>query len=118
MEKLSREMNRTAPRFSDKVLQIFKNYRWQGNVRELENLVQRLVVLAEGDVIDVADLPIQMRSSIGRRQGFDRPLIEIEAEYIANVLNSVKGNKTRAAAILRIDRKTLREKIRKAGLDK
>ena len=116
-EKLSKEMNRVTPRFSDKVLQVFKNYRWQGNVRELENLVQRLVVLADGDFIDVADLPEQMRFSINRRQGLDRPLIAVEVEYIANVLNSVKGNKTRAAEILGIDRKTLREKIRKAGLE-
>jgi len=117
MEKLSKEMNRPTPRFSDKVLQVFKSYRWQGNVRELENLVQRLVVLADGDFIDVADLPEQMRFSIDRRQGLDRPLIAVEAEYIANVLNSVKGNKTRAAEILGIDRKTLRGKIRKAGLE-
>jgi len=120
-EKLSKEMNRPAPRFSDKVLQIFKNYNWQGNVRELENLVQRLVVLADGDFVDVVDLPDQMRFSIdqyqGLCQGLDRPLIEVEAEYITNVLNSVKGNKTKAAAILGIDRKTLREKLRKAGMD-
>lgn len=117
MEKLSKEMNRSVPRFSDKVLQIFKNYRWQGNVRELENLVQRLVVLADSELIDVTDLPEQMRFSISRHQGFDRPLIEVEAEYILNVLNNVKGNKTKAAEILEIDRKTLREKIRKANID-
>jgi DNA-binding NtrC family response regulator len=116
MEKLSKDMNRPAPRFSDKVLQIFKNHRWQGNVRELENLVQRLVVLADGDFIDVTDLPEQMRFNINWRKGLNRPLAEIEAEYIANVLNSVKGNKTRAARILGIDRKTLREKIRRANL--
>ena len=116
-EKLSKEMNRPAPRFSDRVLHIFKNHRWQGNVRELENLVQRLVVLADGELIDVADLPEQMRFTIDRSQGFDRPLIEVEAEYISNVLSSVKGNKTKAAEILGIDRKTLREKLRKANLN-
>jgi DNA-binding NtrC family response regulator len=116
-EKLTKEMNRPAPRFSDKVLRAFKNYQWQGNVRELENLVQRLVVLADGELIDVTDLPEQMRFTIDRCQGFERPLIEVEAEYIANVLSSVKGNKTKAAEILGIDRKTLREKLRKANLN-
>ena len=116
MEKLSKDMKRPTPRFSDKVLQIFKNYRWQGNVRELENLVQRLVVLADGDFIDVTDLPEQMRFNISWRKGLNRPLAEVEAEHIANVLNSVKGNKTQAAQILGIDRKTLREKIRRANL--
>jgi two-component system response regulator HydG len=116
MEKLSKDMNRPAPRFSDKVLQIFKRYRWQGNVRELENLIQRLVVLADGDFIDVVDLPEHMRFNINWRKGLNRTLAEVEAEHIANVLNSVKGNKTRAARILGIDRKTLREKIRRANL--
>lgn len=115
-EKLSRDMNLPLPQFSDRVLQIFKNYRWQGNVRELENLIQRLVVLADGDFIDVADLPEQMRFNINWRRGFNRPLAEVEAEHIANVLNSVKGNKTQAAKILGIDRKTLRAKIRRANL--
>jgi len=116
MEKLSKDMNRPAPRLSDKVLQIFKNYRWQGNVRELENLVQRLVVLAETDVIDVVDLPEQMRFNIKKGKGLNRTLMEVEAEYILNVLKSVKNNKTRAAEILGIDRKTLRAKIQKTNL--
>ena len=116
MEKLSKDMNRPAPQLSDKVLQIFKSYRWQGNVRELENLVQRLVVLADGDFIDVVDLPEQMRFNINWRKGLNRSLAEVEAEHIVNVLDSVKGNKTRAAQILGIDRKTLREKMRRVNL--
>jgi two-component system response regulator HydG len=115
-EKLSKDMNRPAPQLSDKVLQLFKNYQWQGNVRELENLIQRLMVLADSDFIDVADLPEQMRFNINWRRGFNRPLADVEAEHIANVLNSVKGNKTRAAQILGINRKTLRIKMRRANL--
>ena len=115
-EKFSRNLNRPAPQFSDKVLQIFKNHRWQGNVRELENLIQRLLVLADCDIIDVADLPEQMRFKINWRKGLNRPLVEVEAEHILNVLTSVKGNKTRAAEILGIDRKTLRTKIQMANL--
>lgn len=115
-KKLSKDMNRPAPQLSDKVLQIFKNYRWQGNVRELENLIQRLMVLADGDFIDVADLPEQMRFNINWSKGFNRTLADVEAEHIANVLNSVKGNKTQAAQILGINRKTLRAKMRKANL--
>ena len=114
LEKISRELHRPVPRFSDRVLQIFKAYRWQGNVRELENLIQRLVVLVEGDVIDVADLPERMRFQINWQQGLDRSLAEVEGEHIANVLRSVNGNKTRAARILGIDRKTLREKMQRA----
>ena len=53
-----------------------------------------------------------MRFSALRKTGFDRPLSEVEAEYIRNVLASVNGNRTRAAEILGIDRKTLREKLK------
>jgi DNA-binding NtrC family response regulator len=114
-DKISKDMNRPAPQFSDKVLQIFKTYPWQGNVRELENLVQRLVVLADDDFIDVADLPEQMRFNINWRSDLKRSLLEVEAEHILNVLNSVKGNKTQAAQILGIDRKTLLAKLRRAN---
>jgi len=115
-EKICRDLNRPAPKFSDRVLQIFKKCRWQGNVRELENLVQRLVVLIDGDFIDIADLPEQMRFNINWRKGLNRSLADVEAEHIVNVLNSVKGNKTLAASILGIDRKTLRAKIRRVNL--
>jgi DNA-binding protein Fis len=55
-----------------------------------------------------------MRFSALRESGFNRTLAEVETEYITNVLASVNGNKTRAAEILGIDRKTLREKLKRA----
>jgi DNA-binding NtrC family response regulator len=81
-------------------------------VRELENVVQRLVVMAESETVETADLPSLMRFSALQVSGFDRTLADVEAEYIKNVLASVGGNRTRAAEILGIDRKTLREKLR------
>jgi len=110
--KFAEELGRPAPRFSDEALQVVRNYHWPGNVRELENLIQRLVVMTEADVIEVPDLPSTMRFSLGREAGLDRTLAEVEAEHIRNVLASVDGNKTRAAEILGIDRKTLREKLK------
>ncbi len=111
-ERFAREMSRPAPRFSDRALQVLRNYYWPGNVRELENVIQRLVVMTDGDIVDAPDLPTLMRFSPLRETGFDRSLAEVEAEYIKNVLASVKGNKTRAAEILGIDRKTLRERLK------
>jgi two-component system response regulator HydG len=110
--KFAEELGRPVPRFSDEALQILRNYHWPGNVRELENLLQRLVVMTEADVIEVPDLPSTMRFSLGRGAGLDRTLAVVEAEHIRNVLASVGGNKTRAAEILGIDRKTLREKLK------
>jgi two-component system response regulator HydG len=110
--KFAEELGRAVPRFSDEALQVLKNYHWPGNVRELENLIQRLTVMTEADVIEVPDLPSTMRFSLGREAGLDRTLAEVEAEHLRNVLASVGGNKTRAAEILGIDRKTLREKLK------
>ena len=110
--------SRPVPRFSDKALEIVKDYSWPGNVRELENLVQRLLVMTEGDFIDVPDLPSAMRFSLAPEMGLNRTLAEVEAEHIRNVLGSVGGNKTRAAETLGIDRKTLREKLKNSGTTK
>jgi DNA-binding NtrC family response regulator len=86
-------------------------------VRELENVIQRLIVMTDGDFIEVPDLPSLMRFSALRETGFGRTLAEVEGEYIQNVLASVDGNKTKAAKILGIDRKTLREKLKFYGKD-
>ncbi len=115
LTQFAAESDKTPPRFSDKALQSLRSYNWPGNVRELENVIQRLVVMTDGDVIEVPDLPSLMRFSALRRTGFTRTLAEVEGEYITNVLASVDGNKTRAAEILSIDRKTLREKLKRAG---
>jgi len=111
--KFAAELGRSPLRFSDKALQSLRNYNWPGNVRELENVIQHLVVMTDGDLIEVPDLPSLMRFSALRKTGFTRTLAEVEAEYISNVLAEVHGNKTRAAEILGIDRKTLREKLKK-----
>ena len=110
--RFAAELGKPVPSFSDRALQVLQRYRWPGNVRELENVVQRLVVMADGNSVDVPDLPSLMRFSALEKGGFDRPLAEVEFEYIRNVLASVDGNRTRAAEILGIDRKTLREKLK------
>jgi DNA-binding NtrC family response regulator len=105
------ELGHAEPKFSDHALHGLRNYHWPGNERELENVVQRLVVMSDSGVIESADLPSLMRFSALQATGFDRTLAEVEAEYIMNVVASVGGNRTRAAQILGIDRKTLREKL-------
>jgi DNA-binding NtrC family response regulator len=113
LDKHAGEADRAAPRFSDDALQVLNSYHWPGNVRELENLVQRLVVMVDGPAIDVPDLPSHMRFSVGHHAGLTRTLAEVEAEHIRNVLASVDGNKTKCAEILGIDRKTLRERLKR-----
>jgi DNA-binding NtrC family response regulator len=76
-------------------------------------MLHRIVIMNEGNKIDVPDLPSLMRFSATRGKGLHRTLAEVEAEHIQSVLASVGGNKTKAAAILGIDRKTLREKMKR-----
>jgi len=109
--KYAKELEKPAPELSDGVIDIIKGYNWPGNVRELENFIQRLVVMSERDIIDVQDLPSLMRFRAPSKSRLNRTLEEVEAEHIANVLASVNGNKTKAAEILGIDRKTLRKKL-------
>ena len=114
--KFAGACDQPAPHFSEKALALLRQYNWPGNVRELESLVQHLVVMAEGGLVDVPDLPAHMRFSALAEDGPPRMLAEVEIEHIRNVLASVEGNKTRGARILGIDRKTLREKLKRHDL--
>ncbi|MDD4309096.1 MAG: sigma-54 dependent transcriptional regulator [Candidatus Cloacimonetes bacterium] len=110
-EKYASENTTKTPEFSEAAIQSLLSYAWPGNVRELENLVYRMVILIEGRDIDVQDLPNYMKFTLHHQQNLQRPLRVIEAEYIRNVLASVEGNKSIAAKILGIDRKTLYNKL-------
>ncbi len=112
-QKFSEEVEKPEPRFTDKALELLRNYAWPGNIRELQNVIHSVVVMADSDVIDGPDLPALMRYAGVRGTGLQRTLAEVEAEHIRAVLASVKGNKTRAAEILGIDRKTLRERTKR-----
>lgn len=116
VRKFATEMNRPVPAFSDEALAALSQYAWPGNVRELENLIQRLVVINDEPSIEVRDLPEAMRFSIGRDRFGEKTLAEVEAEHIRHVLARTGANKSRTAEILGIDRKTLREKLRRLGL--
>ncbi len=115
--KYAEEQGRPAPHFSPDALDALRHYNWPGNVRELENVVQRLVVMNENDTIGVSELPSLMRFPAPRPGGLLRSIAEVEAEHIGNVLSKVGGNKTRAAEILGIDRKTLREKLKRYRIE-
>ena len=110
-----------APRITDAAVEALRRYSWPGNVRELQNLTQRLVIFADAGVIDTVDLPTVIRyvaqapDTQSEPPGWGhRTLREVELAHIRAVLESVGGNKTRAAAILGIDRKSLREKLNAA----
>lgn len=89
---------------------ILQRYDWPGNIRELENVIQRSVIMCDR-IIDVEHLPDFLKHTIDFPADALLPLKEMERKYIQKVLNATNNNKTKAAEILGIDRKTIRQKL-------
>lgn len=96
---------------SPDALRVLGNYHWPGNIRELENIIQRAVIMSDGS-IDLKALPDHLKFQIDFPDSGFLPLRSMEKEYVKRVLSHVQGNKTKAAEILQIDRKTLRKKLK------
>ena len=104
------------------LMEILNNYEWPGNIRELENVVERIVALSQGGKIGLNLLPDHIRKPAAEKlveeRSADIPCMEeIEKAYIHWVLTQMKGQKQKAAEILGIGRSTLDRKIEKYGLD-
>lgn len=91
-------------------LAILKRYDWPGNIRELENIIQRAVIMCDR-MIDVEHLPQHLKHTIDFSSQELVPLKVMEKQYIEKVLRATDNNKTKAAEILQIDRKTIRQKL-------
>ena len=111
-DRFAAEASRENVVVTEAALRALQAWPWPGNVRELENVVRRALVMGEGDAIDVVDLPAPMRFIPARNDMRLCSLAEVEAAHLRAVWTAVGENKTRAAAILGIDRKTLRQKLR------
>jgi len=127
MEKQCRLMGHPLMTVDREAFKLLERYSWPGNVRELENLVERMVALSDGPVIDRSDLPQQVVDSTAVRLyeapeieagGIDlaATLLDIEKNLITSALQRSGGVKARAAALLGLNRTTLVEKIRRCGL--
>ncbi len=121
LRKFSQVQHKEINKISDEVIQILMSYEFPGNVRELENIMERAVALCQGDSIEISHLPPDLQQLTLRVQ---RPrhreflsLEEQEKEYITWVLTKTKGNKTKAAEILGIDRVSLWRKLKKYQLE-
>ncbi|WP_040282155.1 sigma-54-dependent transcriptional regulator [Psychroserpens damuponensis] len=91
-------------------LKILERYDWPGNIRELENIIQRAVIMCD-KIIEVSHLPDHLKYSLKSTSETLQPLKVIEKQYIEKVLRATGNNKTKAAEILQIDRKTIRQKL-------
>ncbi|WP_022852855.1 sigma-54-dependent transcriptional regulator [Thermodesulfatator atlanticus] len=117
LKKFAKKYRKKILDFEEEVLKTLSQYAWPGNVRELENTIERLVIFANDALITLSDL--HLAGFKPKKESFfpdDLPLEEIEKRYILHIFQKYGGNKTKTAQILRIDRKTLREKLRRWGL--
>jgi transcriptional regulator with PAS, ATPase and Fis domain len=111
---------KTIEGFSDEAMDILTNYEFPGNIRELENIIERAVALCKNSLIIPKHLPQELEQysfKVYRHQGKRLPTLEEnELDYIRWVLKQANGNKTRAAEILGIDRVSLWRKLKRWDL--
>ena len=124
LREFSRKFQKHFHEFAPETEQLLLAYRWPGNVRELRNLLERVVLLEDGERLDADHLPAEL---LGRRVSFTEgpersdaislpTLAQIEADHISEVLRLTAGNKSRAARVLGISRQGLIEKLRRLRL--
>ena len=133
----NQELSRNVTAFTPDVIECFMSYRWPGNIRELKNVIRRATLLAEGNEITMKALPLEISNRMmsfdynnnnnthythdapevkENRHDLKNAALEAEFETILRVLKEVNFNKTKAAEILKIDRKTLYNKMKAINL--
>ncbi len=109
------EQNGVKAQVAREVMRFFLDYPWPGNIRELENVIERCVFLAEAGNIAIRDLPQEMLAVCQKQTTYSfgqiKPLAELEMEYIKYVLDKCDGNKQKSASLLGINRKTIQRKL-------
>ncbi len=111
LEKSNQELNKNVIGFSPEVMTIFQNYRWPGNLRELQNCIKRATLLTKGDFVEKDALPAEFFQN-AEDLTVEFSLSENEKETILEALNKTNNNKTEAAKLLKINRKTLYNKLK------
>jgi len=121
-------MGKLEPGLSRQARDLILAHSWPGNIRELQNAIERALILADGELISAAQLGIVPRSShdvttptrptpeVGSRTDV-RQLAELEKQMIVEALRRANGNKSRAAAALGLSRTQLLRRVRRFGLD-
>lgn len=120
IKKYSRELNRPVQGITSEAIGALMSYDWKGQVRELENIIERAVLLGEGDFITPEDLPGSVQQSSGDFE-YDADSLEdavqtFEKHHILSVLKRTDGNKAEAARLLGIDPSTLYRKMERMGI--
>ncbi|OXA99682.1 sigma-54-dependent Fis family transcriptional regulator [Flavobacterium oncorhynchi] len=118
LEKANQQLNKDIIGFSPEVVTIFQNYNWPGNLRELQNCVKRATLLSQGDFIKSDVLPAEFfQTQKQQNTGGSFSLSDNEKEAIIQALNRTQNNKSEAAKLLKITRKTLYNKLKQYNID-
>ncbi len=124
LKKDSTTLKKRIKDFDDDVMHIFMSYQWYGNVRELENVIERACILSEGEVVAADAIPDAIKSGNSSRfsaveTGFSikQAQINLEIELIKKALKETNGNKTRAAQLLEISLRALMYKLKEYGIE-
>ena len=113
LNKYNQKRGKKIKSISPKAMQALIDYDWPGNVRELQNTIERSVVLAKRNIIEPSDI---FHFSFVSSKNYSTTLASAEREHIIKILRECNWNKSKAAGLLKIDRKTLRQKIDKYRL--
>jgi DNA-binding NtrC family response regulator len=125
LRKFNAAFNKKIPGFSDKAMAALSRYSWPGNIRELENLVERIVVLSAGnEKVDLKDIPYEILMGSDRdnkqidtkRGGLIKIRKAIEKQIILSVLEASQWNQSEAAKVLKVNRNTLMHKLKQIGI--
>jgi len=122
IDEIAAENNRSACDIAPEALALLQSYDWPGNVRELRNVLESAIVISPREVIDVVDLPENIRGARPARltSGLVQPgmtMAEIEKLAITQTLKHTQGNRTQAGKLLGVSVRTLQRKINRYGLD-
>lgn len=123
LDRHCRNFGKKIKGFKKNVIQLFMNYDWPGNIRELENLIERLVVLNKGDQIGPERVPAEIKGETGpgldpEETKFYNAVKKFEAKFIARALEKTGGKKGQAAKMLGMHRNTLINLEKKLRLDR
>jgi two-component system response regulator AtoC len=125
IKKYSQTMNKNVAGIDQKALEALMNYKWYGNVRELENAIERAIVLTDKDNLEMENLPVEVQDFEGEPQLEALPDEEysikkaskaLEINLIKKALKKTKGNHTHAARLLEISHRALLYKIKEFGI--
>ena len=117
LEKANDQLEKDIDGFSDKVEKRFSNYFWPGNLREMQNVIKRAILLTENGKVQMATLPSSITEFEAEEKEYSLFKNKNEEQMIRDALKETGGNKSKAARVLNIDRKTLYNKLKRYNIE-